>query len=87
MLDFSLTFTGQLQITLWDFLRFLDKPMQQDHLAGMDAKQHSGNPLARDITADLVQAAAERPANRHTDRPAEFHCLDILANQAAIFPV
>jgi hypothetical protein len=53
---FALVGTSKLQILVWCPLRLLDESVQQDHAAKfVNVKEHSRDPIARQIRSDLVQ--------------------------------
>jgi hypothetical protein len=58
--------------------------VQQDHLAGQDAEDHSRNAAAGKIAANFPKTPLERAAVRHPDRPAELDLLDVVADGSAI---
>jgi hypothetical protein len=58
--------------------------VQQDHLAGQDAEDHSRNAAAGKIAAYFPKTPLERAAVRHPDRPAELDLLDVVADGSAI---
>lgn len=51
------------------FMSFLDEPMQQHHASLGNAEDHACNAAPRQVTADFVQALAERLADRPTGQP------------------
>src|SRR2546426_3677070 len=53
----------------------------------IDVEQNAGNPVAREIGADLVDPLAQRPADWHSDRPAEFNRLDVLSDSLPIIGI
>jgi hypothetical protein len=50
----------------------------------MDAKNHARDAALRYVTANFPKAFAQRPDQRHSDRPGILHVLDILADDPAI---
>ena len=49
--------------------RFLDDAVQQDHPAlSIHIEKYATDPVAHEISSDLVQAFAHRTAERHPDR-------------------
>jgi hypothetical protein len=47
--------------------------MKQNHPPIMDAEQHATDATLCKLAAYFPKSSAERPAQRHADRPAEFH--------------
>src|SRR4051794_38780493 len=82
--DFSFSFQREVQITLRGLLRLLDEAMQQDHPALIDAKQHASDAALRQAAPDFPKARAQRPHQRHADRPGKLHVLDVLANDLSV---
>src|SRR5439155_56137 len=60
---------------------------QENHPALMEAEQHAGDTALRHVAAYLPQPPAERPAQRHADRPGKFHVLDVFADDLPIGPI
>src|SRR6185312_4285824 len=73
-----------IQIVRWRFLRFLDESMQQDHRCSIDGEQQPGN-SSRDATAHFPQSRFHFANQRHAQRPAELHGLDVVAEYLACF--
>lgn len=68
--------------------RLLYEAVQQDHsVPAIDIEQNASNAIAREICANLVDSLTHRPANRHTDRPAEFNRLDIFSDSLPIVSI
>jgi hypothetical protein len=70
---------GQVQVLARRLLRFLDESVEQDHAAlFVDVEKDSCNAVLRQARPHFVNTVAERLANWHPDRPAEFHRFDVL---------
>jgi hypothetical protein len=48
-------------------LRFLDEPVQKNHMFPGDTEDHARDAMLADVTADFVQPLAERAADRPSD--------------------
>ena len=65
--------------------RLLDESMQQNHRAiFVDVEKHVGNSILGQCRSHFLEAAAQRSANGHPNRPAELDCFDVLANPLAV---
>jgi hypothetical protein len=59
--------------------------MQQNHRAiFVDAKKYVGNPILGQWRSHFLEAAVQRSADGHPNRPAELDCFDVLANPLAV---
>jgi hypothetical protein len=74
----------QIQIRLFDLLRFLDEAVQQNHLPINNRKYYSGNAITREIAAHLPKSVGKGSTMRPADWPSEFNFLNILADGAAV---
>jgi hypothetical protein len=71
----------RFQILVWSSLRFLDKSMEQDHSAfRIDVKQNPRDTILRQSRPYFMYPIAQRPADRHADRPPKLHRFDILTD-------
>jgi hypothetical protein len=78
----------QSQVRVGRLLRLLYEAVQQDHsVLAIDIEQNAGNAIVREIRADLVDSLTQRPANWHSDRPAEFDRLDVLSNSFPMYHI
>jgi hypothetical protein len=59
--------------------RFLDEVMQQDYRIIGDTKHNARDPVATERGPYLSQAAAERPAEWHANRPPELDHSNVVA--------
>src|SRR6266851_9057573 len=60
--------------------------MEKDHSALLaDIEQCPGSSVLNQVRSHFINAAPQRFANGHPDRPSEFHCLDVLANAFPVF--
>jgi hypothetical protein len=50
----------------------------------VDVEKHASNSVLGQARPHYIDTVAERLADRHCDRPAEFHGLDVLADA---FPI
>lgn len=81
----ALVASRKLQILYRRLLRFLNESVQQDHPASpVDIKKHPRDSVLAQFGSHLVDAIAQRPANRHTDRPAKLHRFYVLADPLSI---
>src|SRR5262249_20654902 len=69
---------------LWRLLRLLLEAVQEDHFAALDAEDDAPDAPAGQAAAHFPQPVPERAAIGHADRPAEFHLLNVVANDASI---
>ena len=82
---FVLVAPRQFQIVVRRLLCFLDESVEQDHPAPpVDIKKHARDSVLGQARPHFMDAVAHWPANRHPNRPAELHGLDILSDA---FPV
>jgi hypothetical protein len=77
----------QIQFLRWRLLRFFDEAMQQGHLASTRRKTHPGDPTALQPAADFPQVRLQLVNERHPERPAKLHQLDVLTDGFAIVGV
>jgi len=75
----------QFHVFVWSLLRFLDKSMQQDHLAlHTDVEKDTPDAATRKVRPHLVKPILERTAGWHSDRPAELDRLNVQSNSLSI---
>ena len=76
----------QFQSLVRRLLRLLDESVQQDHPAfPIDVKKYARNSVLHQARPHFIDAVTQWSANGHSDRPAELHRLDILADTLPIF--
>ena len=82
---FALIDSGQPQIFIRSFARFLDQSVQQYHPPlFVDVEKHPRNSVLAQAGPNFVDAAAQWSADRHANGSAKFHRLGILADALAI---
>jgi hypothetical protein len=59
--------------------------MQQDHLALRGTEEYPHDAIARKTAAKLPKSAAQRTAERHSNRPAKFNQTKISAKNLPVF--
>jgi hypothetical protein len=74
----------QIQVRLFDLLRFLDKPVQQNHFSINNRKYYSGDAIACEIAAYLPKTMRKRSTVRPANWPSEFDLLNILAYRTPV---
>jgi len=57
-LELSFAPERECQVFIWRLLALLDEAMKNKELALLDAEQHSCNPVARKVAADLPKTVA-----------------------------
>jgi hypothetical protein len=58
--------------------------MQKNHSAPRGAEDDSGDPVAGETTAKLPKPTSERPAKRHSNRPAKFNQTQVPAQNLPV---
>src|SRR5258706_15849498 len=71
ILNLLLALDSQIQMILRGLLSLLDEAVQQNHLAVVDAEDHSGNAL-RDRAPHFPETIAKWSAYRQPNRPAQL---------------
>lgn len=75
------------QISIRSPRRLLDEAVQQNHPALLvDIEEDPCSPTLSEIGSYFVNSFAQRPADRHPDRPAEFDGHDVLPDPPAVVP-
>lgn len=83
---FDFVAAREFQIVIRRLRGLLDEAVQKDHsVQPVDIEEHASDSVSRQIGPDFVQSLAERPRDRHTHRPAEFHRHDVVADPFTLF--
>ena len=76
----------QFQIFVRRLARFLYESVKQNHaIFPVDVKQHPCNSVLSQTRPDFTNGLAQRLADGHSDRPAEFDGLDVFADALPVF--
>src|SRR5881394_3032013 len=75
----------QLQVLSRCLLSFFDEPVEQDHPSLLvDIEEHTCDSVLNQAGPHFINPATQRPATRHSNRPAKLHGLDILPDALPI---
>ena len=75
----------QFEVIVRRFLRLLDEAVQQDHAVFLvDVEKNPGDAIVSQVGPYFIDAAAQWPADGHSNRPAELYCFDVLADPPSI---
>jgi len=78
--------SGQFHIFVWSLLRFLDKPMQQDHFTPhTHVEKDTPNAATSEVRSHFVKPILKRTTSWHSDRPTELNRLNIQPDSLSIF--